>query len=115
VRKLKRSINMGFRVTEEEQALIRERMSRLGVRSLRAYLLRMAVCGYVINIDMSDVWECSRLLRIVSNNVNQIARRANERGSIYGDDLADIKARLDDIWMRQNVIIRDLSKVLEAA
>jgi hypothetical protein len=115
VRKLKRSINMGFRVTEEEQALIRERMSRLGVRSLRAYLLRMAVCGYVINIDLSDVRECSRLLRIVSNNVNQIARRANDGGNVYAADLADIKDRLDDIWRRQNVIIRDLSKVLEAA
>jgi hypothetical protein len=77
--------------------------------------LSMAVDGYVVNLDLADVRECSRLLRIISNNVNQLAKRANEGGYIYAADIADIQTRLDGIWRQQDKIIRDLSKVLEVA
>ncbi len=112
---LQRKIHIGFRVTEEEQELIRQARERAGFSSLRAYLLKMAVNGYVISIDLRDVRECSRLLRILGNNVNQLARRANAGGNIYASDIEDIQTQLDNIWTQQNKIIRDLSKVLEAA
>ena len=112
---LKRNIHIGFRVTPEEQAMISQRMKELGIKNLRAYLLKMALNGYIIHLDLTDVRECSRLLRIVSNNVNQMAKRTNETGSIYAIDLADIQTQLDEIWRQQDKIIRDLSKVLEAA
>jgi len=110
---LKRKINMGFRVTEEEQQLVRQRMDDLGIRNLRAYLLKMALNGYVINLDMSEINECSRLLRTVSNNVNQIARHANTIGAVYADDMTAIKNRLDEVWQQQNKIINSLAKVIE--
>ncbi len=115
MRKLTRNINIGFRVTEEEQAMIRQRMSELGICNLRAYLLKMAINGYVVNLDLADVRECSRLLRIVSNNVNQIARRVNSGGNLYAADIGDVQTRLDEIWQNQNKIIRELSKIVEAA
>ncbi len=115
MKKLHRNINIGFRVTEEEQGLMRQRMEEVGIRNLRAYLLKMALNGYIIHIDLKDVRECSRLLRIVGNNVNQIAARVNAGGSLYAADLADMRERLDGIWANQNKIIRDLSNILEAA
>jgi hypothetical protein len=115
MRKLNRNINMGFRVTEEEKQIILQQQEKAGIRNLRAYLLKMAVNGWVINVDLTDVRECSRLLRIVSNNVNQLAKRANETGNIYAADIADVQSRLDEIWQQQNKIICDISKVLEAA
>lgn len=114
MQKLKRNINMGFRVTAEEQAQIMKRMEEIGFPSVRAYLLKMALNGYVINLDLADVRDCSRLLRNVSNNVNQIARRVNESGSVYAADLDDIKSRQDEIWQQQDKIIRSLTDVLEA-
>ncbi len=115
MRKLTRNINIGFRVTEEEQAMIRDRMNELGICNLQSYLLKMAINGYVINLDLADVRECSRLLRIVSNNVNQIARRVNSGGNLYAADIRDVQTRLDQIWQNQNKIIRELSKIVEAA
>lgn len=112
---LKRSINIGFRVTPEEQELIRCRQAQTGIRSLRAYLLKMAVDGVVVNLDLADVRECTRLLRAVSNNVNQLARRANAGGSLYAADLADIRLRLAEVWGQQQKIIDSLGKVLEVA
>ncbi len=115
MRNLTRNINIGFRVTEEEQAMIRQRMSELGICNLRAYLLKMAINGYVVNLDLADVRECSRLLRIVSNNVIQIARRVNSGGNLYAADIGDVQTRLDEIWQNQNKLIRELSKIVEAA
>jgi hypothetical protein len=115
MQKLKRSINMGFRVTAEEQGQIMGRMKEIGFPSLRSYLLKMALNGMIINIDLSDVRECSRLLRIVSNNINQLSKRANEGGNIYATDIADVKEQLDGIWEQQDKIIRSLAKVLEVA
>lgn len=113
--KLKRNINMGFRVTEEEQALIMKRMEEIGFPSIRSYLLKMALNGMIINLDLTDVRECSRLLRNISNNVNQIAKRVNETGNAYTTDMDDIKMRLDEIWAQQDKIIKNLTKVLEVA
>ena len=112
---LKRNINMGFRVTEEEQQMIRERMMQAGFRNLRVYLLKMALNGYVINLDLSEINECSRLLRTVGNNVNQIAKHANTIGAVYAGDMEAIKMQLGEVWKQQDKIIRSLTKVLEVA
>ena len=68
------------RVTPEEWDLIRERMREAGMTNTSAYIRKMALNGYVINVDLGDVKEVLRLLRINSNNLNQYAKRANETG-----------------------------------
>ena len=113
MQKLKRNINMGFRVTAEEREWILESMAQSGITSLRAYLLKMAVDGYVINLDLSEVNECTRLLRSLSNNVNQISRFANTTGAIYAADMAKIQSQLDEIWNQQDEILRSLAKVVK--
>ena len=59
------------RVTPEEWDLIRERMREAGMTNTSAYIRKMALNGYVINVDLGDVKEVLRLLRINSNNLNQ--------------------------------------------
>lgn len=46
--KRSRNLNMSFRVSEQERAMIEKKMELAGIRSLRAYLLKMAVDGYVV-------------------------------------------------------------------
>ena len=113
MQKLKRNINMGFRVTEEEQKMIKRRMAQTHIRNLRAYLLKMAIDGRVLNLDLTHVQECSRLLRSVSNNVNQIAKRANEGSNVCADEITDVKTQLGEVWEQQDKIIKSLAKILE--
>lgn len=94
----KRSVRIEFVVSEQESELIKERMEQIGVTNLSAYLRKMAVDGYIINLDMTDIQEMTRLLRICSNNLNQYAKRANETGSIYAADIEDLNIRLDGLW-----------------
>lgn len=94
----KRSVRIEFVVSEQESEMIKERMEQIGVTNLSAYLRKMAVDGYIINLDMTDIQEMTRLLRICSNNLNQYAKRANETGSVYAADIEDLNIRLDGLW-----------------
>ena len=111
--KLQRNIAMTFRVTEKERDMIRRRQAQTGIKSLRAYLLKMAVDGRVIHVELDSVREMNRLLSNATNNINQIAKRANETGSVYANDHKDIKARQEEIWVQQKEILRRLNKVLD--
>ena len=98
MKKENRNVQLHFFVTEPEAELIKERMAQTGVANLSAYLRKMAVDGYIIHLDMDDIQEMIRLLRICSNNLNQYTRRANETGSVYAADVEDLRTRLDDLW-----------------
>jgi hypothetical protein len=98
-------------ISEDEAALITERMEAAGVRNLSAYLRKQAIDGYVIHMDMKDIREMVSLLRRCSNNLNQYARRANETGSVHARDIEDIKERFDGLWDMASSILSGFSKL----
>ena len=73
-------------------------MSELGTTNLRAYLRKMSIDGYIVNLDMSSVVELVKLLRSISNNVNQIARRCNSTHNLYAQDVDDLRRGYNDVW-----------------
>ena len=107
----KRSVRVEFVLPEAEAALIKERMAELGITNLSAYLRKMAVDGYIIHLDMGDIQEMIRLLRICSNNLNQYTRRANETGSVYAADVEDLRTRLDDLWNGMDKLLRGFANI----
>lgn len=86
-KKRRRPIHLHVMVSEEELALIRERMAEAGVRNLGAYVRKMALNGYVLHVDLSDVRELVSLQRRCSNNLNQVAIQANTYGGIYPEEI----------------------------
>ena len=92
-----RKTQLHFVVSEQELDRIRQRMEECGVANLSAFLRKMALDGYIIHLNMTEVQELTRLLRICSNNLNQYAKRANEVGSVYAADVEDLHLRLDEI------------------
>lgn len=111
MKKENRNVQLHFFVTEPEAELIKERMAQTGVANLSAYLRKMAVDGYIIHLDMGDIQEMIRLLRICSNNLNQYTRRANETGSVYAADVEDLRARLVDLWNGMDKLLRGFANI----
>ena len=107
----KKSVRLEFVMSEQEAELVKGRMAELGITNLSAYLRKMAVDGYIIHLDMSDIQEMIRLLRICSNNLNQYARRANETGSIYAADMDDLRIRLDSLWDGMDKLLRGFANI----
>ena len=107
----KKTVRVEFVMSEQDAELVKGRMAELGITNLSAYLRKMAVDGYIIHLDMSDIQEMIRLLRICSNNLNQYARRANETGSIYAADVDDLRTRLDSLWDGMDKLLRGFANI----
>ena len=110
----KRTVQIKFRVTKEERALIEQKMKlvptrnmesylRKMARNMESYLRKMAIDGYIIQIDHSDIKAMTAEIQKIGVNINQIARRVNATGSVYKEDIEEIKGVLAEIWRLQRL------------
>ena len=100
-----------FRVSKAELNAIREKMQELGTHNMAAYLRKMALDGYCIRLDLGDLKKIVSLMRYASNNLNQYAKKANETGSIYQEDIQDLKIRFEQIWAELKEIHIQLASI----
>ena len=106
-----RKVQLNFRVTEREKALIEEKMLALGTTNREAYLRKIAIDGYVVRLDVPELKEIISLMRRTSNNVNQIAHRLSETGRIYEVDIADVQTQQEQLWGCLNQLLTQLSGI----
>lgn len=106
-----RTIGLYFKVSPEEMALIEQKMEQAETANKRAYLRKMAVDGYVIRLDLGEMKELLRLLCSVSNNVNQIARRCNETGNLYGEDVEDLRKGYVEVQKEVALLVGRMAKL----
>ena len=104
----KRNIQLKIWVTEEERKLIEYKMSLVPTRQIGAYLRKMAIDGYVIHTDTTNIKVMNKELRAIGRNINQIAKRVNSTSDIYREDIAELRERLGEIWRLQRTILSTL-------
>lgn len=109
--KRKREVQVNFRASQEELALIEQKMSQLGTKNREAYLRKMALDGYVVQLDLPELKELVSLLRRSGNNLNQLTRRVHETGRICDADLEDIAQRQEQLWEGMKEILTQLSNL----
>lgn len=108
---LEREVQLKFRVTPEERALIEQKMAQLGTTNMAAYLRKMAIDGFVINLELPELREMVSLLRRSSNNLNQLTRRVHETGRFYDADLEELRQSYDGLWDVAQKILTSLAKI----
>lgn len=94
----KRNVQIIIRVTEEERALIEEKMRQIPTLNLSAYARKMLIDGYIITLNLQEVKGHTAQLQKIGVNINQIAKRINETGRIYADDMDEIKLAMEEVW-----------------
>ena len=104
--KAKRNIHYSFKISPEEDAAIRQKMEAFGIRNRSTYLRAMMLNGYLLKLDLQEMHEAARLMGKMSGNINQIARRLNEHGSIY-------ETEMDEIFDAQRKLKELLSQILQ--
>ena len=109
--KRKRDVQLNFRVSPEELALIEQKMAQLGTKNREAYLRKMALDGYVVRLELPGLKELVSLMRRSSNNLNQLTRRVHETGRIYDADLEDISQQQEALWDGVHRILTQLAKL----
>ncbi len=101
-----RTVGLYTKVSPKEKEVIDQKMALLGTSNLRGYLRKMAVDGYIVQLDMSNVVELVKLLRSISSNVNQIARRCNETRNLYAQDVEDLRKGYGTVWQGINDLLK---------
>lgn len=101
-------IEIKVRFTPDQVEKIHERMKEAHTDNREGYIRKMALDGYILEVDAAPFKEMCRLLRRVSNNFNQVARRANSSGHVYETDLLDMAKKMNQIRDAQNQIIMRL-------
>ena len=95
----KRTVQIKFRVTEAERDLILEKMKLIPTDNMAAYLRKIAIDGYIIQVDHTDIKAMTAEIQKIGVNVNQIAKRANAVAAVVsavpvqrarGSDVADV-------------------------
>ena len=76
-------------------------MREAGTTNMGAYLRKMALDGYILRLDLPELKEILSQLRYMGNNVNQIAKRANEVGVIDEMDIRGVRKRQE--WMLEQM------------
>lgn len=107
--KRKRDVPVLFWVSADEMELIQQKMAQFGTKNLSAYLRKMAVDGYVVQLDLPELKELVSLLRRSSNNLNQLTRRVHETGRIYDADLEDLRQGQEKLWEAAEHILSALA------
>ena len=93
-------------MTADERALLERKMREVGTTNMGAYLRKKALDGYILRLDLPELKEMLSQLRYMGNNVNQIAKRANEVGVI---DEMDIRG----VSKRQERMLEQMARLLE--
>ena len=66
--------------------------------NLSAYARKILIDGYIITLDLQEVKGHTAQLQKIGVNINQIAKRINETGRIYADDMNEIKRAMEEVW-----------------
>ncbi|MEY8232466.1 plasmid mobilization relaxosome protein MobC [Oscillospiraceae bacterium 50-16] len=106
-----RGILLKFYVSEKELEQIRMKMEQYSTNNLSAYLRKIAIDGYVVNLELPELGEMVSLLRRSSNNLNQLTKRVHETGRFYDADLEDLRRDYDGLWEAAQKILRSLAKI----
>lgn len=103
-----RNITIRTNVSQSEYDLIRKKVEENHLGTISAYIRAMSLTGYVLKLDVPEIRELIRLLRNMTNNINQLAKRVNEGGSIYETQLDEIRENQKTLWDLLRSILKSL-------
>lgn len=87
-----------FRVNDMELEAINRRYVETSFRSRGDFCRYSALTVMNVEEDTEDIKQIARYISSISNSFNQVAHRVNKGGKLYDEDIADMKARLEEIW-----------------
>ena len=102
----KRTVHFSFDATPDEAVLIDQKMKAAGFTKRSQFFRTLVLNGFILKLDLPELKEATRLMGILSNNVNQIARRVNENGRIYDTEV-------DEIVQGQEELVQAIRQVYE--
>ena len=110
--KRRRGVPLYVWVNQSEYDTIRQRMEEAGTQNLSAYIRKMALNGYILNVNLAPIRELVSLQRRCANNLNQVAIHANTYG-VYPSEIATLQKDYAELWGQVSDVLKQLAAVVE--
>ena len=98
--KIKRTRSVQVRLTQEEYDFLEQKFQLSGYKSKSEFMRIAFFDTLIVKFSTEDMQELLRLVRSISNNVNQIAVRVNSTDKVYVEDMNNIKDGVEKIWQQ---------------
>lgn len=92
-------------LTDKELEVLNKKTEISGKSSRSAFLRDLIVHGFSYEVDYSYLREYNTILGRISSNINQIAKRLNSSGSVYAEDINEIKKDMETLWQSQRYVL----------
>ena len=90
-----------------EWAEVERRAAAMNLKT-GTYIKKIAVNGQITYYDMLAAAPLVNAMRTINNNINQIARKANETHSIYVDDVDKMRNDFTELCRMLNQFLSEL-------
>ena len=98
--KIKRTRSVQVRLSQEEYDFLEQKFQLSGYKSKSEFMRIALFDTLIVKFSTEDMQELLRLVRSISNNVNQIAVRVNSTDKVYVEDMNNIKDGVEKIWQQ---------------
>lgn len=84
-------------LNDEELSLFKKKMKMTNSKTMAHFIRKTVLEKEIYVVDLEVFREIQWLLSNATNNINQIAKHANQTGIIYKDDIENIKNDINEI------------------
>ena len=109
-----RKIQLIIRLNEEERALFEEKKKLAKCRNMSRFIRKCVLEKEIYQVDLDPFRDLQGLLSNATNNINQIAKRVNQTGIIYKDDIQDMKKEIEhfskELWQIHSLLMKRTSE-----
>ena len=100
----KRNIRLRFDLTDKEKELFERKKEESGAKSMSHFIRKTVLEKEIYEVDLKPLRDLYGTLSVATNKLNQIAKRVNQTGVIYKNDIDDIKKSIKKFSKEQGAI-----------
>ena len=93
-------------LSDNEKYILDRKVELSKRKSASDYIRTLILFGFVYDVDYSYLKQYNETLGKISGNLNQIAKRINSTGNVYEEDMAEVKAIMDEVWRTQKAMLK---------
>ena len=106
----KRNVRLRFDLTGKEKELFERKKEESGAKSMSHFIRKTVFEKEIYEVDLKPLRDLYITLFAATNKLNQIAKRVNQTGVIYKNDIDDIKKSIDDfseeVWDIHSLLLK---------
>ena len=104
-------------LSEEEKELFNEKMKLAKCRTMSHFIRKCVIEKEIYEVDLEPFRDLQGFLSNAINSLNQIAKRVNQTGIIYRDDIEDMKKSIEEfskeLWDIYSLLLKRTKEVSE--